>query len=170
MVRVRGTQPAKRAGLLNSARTLVRTRSSGLHIYFAGTAQPCGRLPVITWISRAGAAMSLAPPTVVGGSPYELLDHRPGRCRRLDWATVRRLLDPREAARAPSGDAGTSVPWSTGSASSARGTGTPAFLGRLPPLESGHDDQLAALAEAASVPACPRPRHGAPSNQPPRRR
>src|ERR1700722_901087 len=30
----------KRAGLLTGARALVRTRSGGLHVYFAGTAQP----------------------------------------------------------------------------------------------------------------------------------
>ena len=35
----------KRAGMLAGASALVRTRSGGLHVYFAGTRQPCGRLP-----------------------------------------------------------------------------------------------------------------------------
>ena len=83
----------KRAGLLAGARALVRTPSSGLHIYFAGTDQQCGRLPVhhLDFKSRGGYV--LVPPSVVGGKPYELLDHRDGDAR-LDWATVRRLLDP----------------------------------------------------------------------------
>jgi hypothetical protein len=34
----------KRAGLLGGARAIIRTRSGGLHVYFAGTAQSCGRL------------------------------------------------------------------------------------------------------------------------------
>ena len=47
----------KRAGVLAGARALVRTPSGGLHAYFAGTGQPCGRLPCGTsWISRAPAA------------------------------------------------------------------------------------------------------------------
>ena len=48
----------KRAGLLAGARALVRTPSSGLHIYFAGTDQQSGACRCITWTSRAGAATS----------------------------------------------------------------------------------------------------------------
>ena len=84
----------KRAGLLNGARALVRTRSGGLHVYFGGSAQPCGRLVrhYLDFKSRGGYV--LAPPSIVGGSPYEVLDHRPGATARLDWTAVRRLLDP----------------------------------------------------------------------------
>jgi hypothetical protein len=34
----------KRAGLLAGGHRLVRTRSGGLHVYYAGTARGCGRL------------------------------------------------------------------------------------------------------------------------------
>ena len=85
----------KRAGLLTGARTLVRTPRGGLHVYYRGTAQPCGSL------TRAGHFIDfktaggyvLAPPSRVHGKRYELLDHR-GADGQLDWQAVRRLLDP----------------------------------------------------------------------------
>jgi hypothetical protein len=83
----------KRAGLLTGARALVRTPSGGIHIYFTGTDQACGRLPrhYLDFKSRGGYV--LVPASVVGGKPYELLDQRAGEGQ-LDWAAVRRLLDP----------------------------------------------------------------------------
>jgi hypothetical protein len=84
----------KRAGLLTGAHALVRTPSGGIHIYFTGTDQACGRLPhhYLDFKSRGGYV--LVPPSVVGGKPYEMLDHRQEENGRLDWAMVRRLLDP----------------------------------------------------------------------------
>jgi hypothetical protein len=84
----------KRAGLLAGARALVRTPSGGLHIHFTGTDQPCGRLPhqYLDFKSRGGYV--LVPPSEVGGKPYELLDRRQGGSGRLDWMTVRQLLEP----------------------------------------------------------------------------
>jgi Bifunctional DNA primase/polymerase, N-terminal len=73
----------------------VRTPRGGLHAYYLGTSQPCGSL------SRAGHFIDfkasggyvLAPPSVVDGKPYELLDHRAADGH-LDWQAVRQLLDP----------------------------------------------------------------------------
>jgi hypothetical protein len=140
----------KRAGLLNSARALVRTRSGGLHVYFAGTAQPCGRLvrQHLDFKSRGGYV--LAPPSIVSGSPYEVLDHRPRKSGRLDWATVRRLLEPYAAPREPSGgrgDVSALVAWVGKLGEGNRNSGL--FWAACRAAESGHDDELGALAEAA---------------------
>jgi hypothetical protein len=83
----------KRAGLLAGAAALVRTRSDGLHVYFAGTAQGCHALPRhhLDFKSRGGYV--LAPPSVVGGKLYELLDHRAGTAA-LDWPKVSAALEP----------------------------------------------------------------------------
>jgi Bifunctional DNA primase/polymerase, N-terminal len=84
----------KGAGILSGARALVRTRSGGLHVYFAGTGQACGRLVRHHLDFKSVGGYVLAPPSVVGGSSYEVLDHRPGKSARLDWAAVRQLLEP----------------------------------------------------------------------------
>jgi hypothetical protein len=83
----------KRAGLLTGAQALVRTPSGGLHVYFAGSAQPCGRLPRHHLDAKCSGGYVLAPGSAVHGRPYELVDHRPGTAG-LDWPAVRRLLDP----------------------------------------------------------------------------
>jgi hypothetical protein len=83
----------KRAGMLAGARALVATRSGGLHAYFTGTGQQCGRLPALHLDFKAAGGYVIAPPSRVLGKPYELLDHRPGDAL-LDWAAVRSLLDP----------------------------------------------------------------------------
>ena len=83
----------KRAGILAGAVALVRTRSGGLHVYFAGTAQGCHALPRHHLDFKATGGYVLAPPSAVHGSPYELLDHRAGTAA-LDWPKVTTVLDP----------------------------------------------------------------------------
>jgi hypothetical protein len=83
----------KRAGLLTGAARLVRTRSGGLHVYYAGTGQRGGALPGHHLDFKATGGYVLAPPSRVHGKPYELLDHRVGAAA-LDWAAVKQLLDP----------------------------------------------------------------------------
>ncbi|HEV8279808.1 MAG TPA: bifunctional DNA primase/polymerase [Streptosporangiaceae bacterium] len=83
----------QRRGLLTGASRLVRTRSGGLHVYYAGTSQRGGALPCHHLDFKATGGYVLAPPSRVHGKPYELLDHRPGAAA-LDWAAVKRLLDP----------------------------------------------------------------------------
>jgi hypothetical protein len=102
----------KAAGMLTGASALVRTRSGGLHLYFAGTRQPCGRLPAHFLDFKAAGGYVLAPPSFVEADAtgpagrYELLDERQASAQ-LDWQAVRRLLDPTPPpARRPSQSAG----------------------------------------------------------------
>lgn len=89
----------KRAGLLAGAVCLRRTRSGGLHIDFAGTAQPCGSLPRHFLDLKARGGYVLLPPSFVEADAngpagrYEMLDHRAGTAT-LDWAAVVALLEP----------------------------------------------------------------------------
>ena len=83
----------KRAGVLDGASALVRTRSGGLHVYFAGTAQGCHALPRHHLDFKSAGGYVLAPPSAVHGRPYELLDHRAGTAA-LDWPGVIAVLDP----------------------------------------------------------------------------
>jgi Bifunctional DNA primase/polymerase, N-terminal len=88
----------KRAGLLAGASAMVRTRSGGLHVYYAGTAQGCRALPRHHLDFKSAGGYVLAPPSRVGGQPYELLDHRAGTAA-LDWARVAAVLAPPQAPR-----------------------------------------------------------------------
>ncbi len=87
------------AGLVSGASALVRTRSGGLHLYFAGTDQQCGRLPQHHLDFKALGGYVLVPPSWVDADDkgpagaYELLDQRGGTAR-LDWDAVRRVLEP----------------------------------------------------------------------------
>jgi bifunctional DNA primase/polymerase-like protein len=83
----------RREGLLDGASAYVRTPSGGLHVYFTGTEQGNGRLLGHHLDFRSRGGYIVAPPSQVGGRPYELLRHQEGRAR-LDWAKVTRLLDP----------------------------------------------------------------------------
>jgi hypothetical protein len=88
----------KRAGVLAGARALVRTRSGGLHVYFAGTLQGCHSLPRHKLDFKSAGGYVLAPPSRVGGKAYEILDHRP-RSAALDWVRVTAILSPPRPAR-----------------------------------------------------------------------
>ncbi len=82
-----------RAGLLTGAMRLVRTRSGGLHVYYPGTDQGCRSLRGL-WIDfKATGGYVLAPPSVVEGKTYELLEARPAG-RALDFGKVERILRP----------------------------------------------------------------------------
>jgi hypothetical protein len=87
------------AGLLDGATAYVRTPSGGLHAYFTGSAQRNGHLPGSHLDFRSAGGYVLAPPSAVGGKPYQLLAE-PGGCGGLDWDTVTRLLQPQHQQRA----------------------------------------------------------------------
>jgi len=101
----------KRAGLLTGARALIRTRSGGLHLYFAGTGQSSGRLVRHYLDFKATGGYVIAPPSFVDrddtgpAGTYELLDRRQADGR-IDWQAVRQMLEPPRAAtpRATGGD------------------------------------------------------------------
>jgi hypothetical protein len=82
-----------REGLIEGASAYVRTPSGGLHAYFTGTEQANGRLPGHHLDFRSRGGYIVAPPSQVGGRPYQLLRYQEGQAR-LDWAKVTRLLDP----------------------------------------------------------------------------
>lgn len=82
-----------RAGLMAGAAAVVRTPGGGLHVYFAGSSQRNGHLPRhhLDFLARGGYV--LAPPSQIGGRPYELVSAGTS-ARSLDWADVRQLLQP----------------------------------------------------------------------------
>lgn len=140
----------KRAGLLCGAGALIRTRGGGLHVYFRGTGQACGRLVRHHLDFKAAGGYVLAPPSRVDGKPYEMLDHRPGTAT-LDWGAVRGLLEPYVAVRpsrlAEQGDAVALVAWVGRLGEGNRNSGL--FWAACRAVEAGHEDALSALAAAA---------------------
>ena len=67
----------KRAGLLAGASAMVRTRSGGLHVYYAGTAQSCGSLTRHHLDFKAAGGYVLAPPSRVAGGRTSCLTTGP---------------------------------------------------------------------------------------------
>jgi hypothetical protein len=96
-----------RAGLTDGAAAIVATPGGGLHAYFAGSDQRCGKLPRHHLDFRSRGGYIVAPPSQVGGRPYRVISHRdkPGG---LDWAKVTGLLEPERhtAIRPPRGEHG----------------------------------------------------------------
>jgi hypothetical protein len=83
----------ERAGLVDGAAAYVRTPASGMHAYFTGTGQHNGRLPSHHLDFRSHGGYILAPPSQIGGKPYQLIK-KPGGHSGLDWAEVTALLAP----------------------------------------------------------------------------
>ena len=114
-----------------------------------GTAQSCGRLPRHHLDFKAAGGYVVAPPSVVAGRPYELLDHRGDVGSALDWTAARVLLDPpcvpaqREADR---DDIAALVAWVGSLAEGNRNSGL--FWASCRALERGHEDALDDLAAA----------------------
>jgi bifunctional DNA primase/polymerase-like protein len=90
----------REAGLADGAATLVRTPSGGLHAYFTGSDQRSGRLPGHHLDFRSQGGYVLAPPSQIGGRPYELIRRIPGH-RSLDWIASTQLLEPRRQLEYP---------------------------------------------------------------------
>jgi len=87
-----------REGLLNGASAYIRTPSGGLHAYLTGSEQGNGRLPHHHLDFRSKGGYVVAPPSQVGGMPYELVKQTDGQGG-LDWAAVTRLLEPERRQR-----------------------------------------------------------------------
>ena len=90
----------RRAGLLTGATAYVRTPSGGLHAYFTGTGQRNGHLPDHHLDFRSAGGYILAPPSHVGGHPYQLLKTT-GAHGTLDWHAVTQLLQPHRQQQRP---------------------------------------------------------------------
>ena len=82
-----------RAGLADGAVAYVRTPSGGLHAYFTGSAQRNGHLAAHHLDFRSRGGYVLAPPSRVGGKPYEVIQTAEADGT-LDWAAVAALLEP----------------------------------------------------------------------------
>lgn len=89
-----------RAGLVDGAMAYVRTPSGGLHAYFTGSAQRNGHLAAHHLDFRSRGGYVLAPPSRVGGKPYEVI-RTVEAGGTLDWAAVTALLEPPRQARRP---------------------------------------------------------------------
>ena len=152
-------------GMLTGASTLVRTRSGGLHLYFTGTRQPCGRLPGTTSTSRPRAATCSHRRRSSRRTPpagrYELLDER-ARPRasstgnRSGACSTRRTASPAPSSRSRSGG-----PGRMGGSACPKATATRACTGP----RAGWPRPAATLSSSSpplSRPGYPRPRHGAP--------
>jgi hypothetical protein len=83
-----------RAGLLGGAIRLVRTRSGGLHVYYLGTGQGCRSLKGLFVDLKATGGYVLAPPSIVEGQAYELVEQRQGEGSPLDFSRVENILLP----------------------------------------------------------------------------
>lgn len=145
----------KAAGLLAGARALIRTPSGGLHAYFAGTSQPSGRLARHFLDFKAAGGYVVAPPSAVGGKPYEVLDRRHADGR-IDWQAARRLLDPPAPQRRPGRDAGAGAlaAWVAGLGEGNRNSGLFWAACRLAETDSRSEDpgQLISAAVRAGLP------------------
>jgi len=150
----------QRAGLLEGSLAIVATPGGGLHAYYTGTSQGSGRLPAHHLDFKAAGGYVLAPPSVAGGKPYQLVTHQhqaPAAC--LDWAAVAGLLDPPQR-RPPAGrqretlrDASRLAGWVAGLSQGNRNAGL--FWAACRVVEAGHADALDALAEAAKTAGLP---------------
>jgi Bifunctional DNA primase/polymerase, N-terminal len=87
----------QRAGLIDGASALVATPSGGMHAYFAGSGQRCGKLTGHHLDFRSQGGYILAPPSQVGGRPYQVIRHR-DQADSLDWGKVTSLLQPQRSA------------------------------------------------------------------------
>jgi hypothetical protein len=83
-----------RVGILDGHSHVILTPSGGMHAYFTGTAQPSSRLPKELLDFKASGGYVLAPPSVVGGRPYELVRRTRGPHLPLDWERVLDHLAP----------------------------------------------------------------------------
>jgi hypothetical protein len=141
----------KRAGLTGGAAALVATPSGGLHAYFAGSDQHSGKLPRHHLDFRAQGGYIVAPPSQVGGRPYQLISHRdePGG---LDWAKVTGLLEPErhtriQPTRVERGDLSHLAAWVQQQHQGNRNDGL--FWAACRAAEAGDETVLAELAAAA---------------------
>jgi hypothetical protein len=92
---------ARRAGLVENPRAIIRTPSGGLHAYFAGTEQGSGAIRDRHVDFKAQGGYVLAPPSAVHGRPYEVVRHQASAAV-VNWQDIRALAEPqRERHRQP---------------------------------------------------------------------
>jgi Bifunctional DNA primase/polymerase, N-terminal len=85
---------AKRAGLVDGYHAIVRTPSTGFHLYFAGTGQRSGSVRGQHLDFRSQGGYVVAPPSYAGGARYEVVKHEPATGATVSWDAIRGLLEP----------------------------------------------------------------------------
>jgi len=88
------------AGLLDGAAARVRTPGGGVHVYFAGSAQPSAHLPASHVDFLATGGYVLIPPSRINGRQYQGVKALGGRSG-LDWPTAAGILEPSRAHQRP---------------------------------------------------------------------
>jgi hypothetical protein len=141
----------KRAGLLAGACALVRTRSGGLHVYFAGTSQGnAAHIAGVPLDFRGAGGYVLAPPSEVEGGRYEVIEHR-SATGTFSLDAARRLLEPprppRPRTTPATGDVGKLAAWVENLEEGNRNAGL--YWAACRAADAGHAGELDALAEAA---------------------
>jgi len=150
------------AGLLDGAASYVSTPSGGLHAYFTGSHQRNGHLPEHHLDFRSAGGYVLAPPSRIGGQPYQLIS-QPGGHGGLDWAAVTRLLQPQRQplppqprqTQAPGPDIGHLARWVAAQGEGNRNAGL--FWAANRALDTDPAADLSPLADAARQAGLPGP-------------
>lgn len=151
----------RRAGLLRGAAAIVRTPSGGLHVWFEGSTQTGAAVGAGKALElKACGGYVLLPPSYVEtetyAGTYELVERR-DTADRIDFAAVRRLLDPPRvfspAVKEPRGSAGVGklAAWLSAQPEGNRNGAT--YWAACKALEAGHDDlgDLVAAAVACGL-------------------
>jgi bifunctional DNA primase/polymerase-like protein len=143
----------KRAGLVDAASAFVATPSGGLHAYFAGSGQRCGKLPGQHLDFRAHGGYIVAPPSQVGGRAYQVVSHRDA-CGALDWDQVTGLLEPERhasarPARVQRGGLSHLASWVAALAPDSHNRNDGLFWAACRAAEAGDETALAELSAAA---------------------
>jgi Bifunctional DNA primase/polymerase, N-terminal len=141
----------KRARLVDGAAAIIATPSGGLHAYFAGSDQRCGKLPRHHLDFRAQGGYVVAPPSQVGDRPYQVISHR-GEPGGLNWRTVTGLLEPErdtaiQPAQGQQGDLSHLAAWVGQQQEGNRNDGL--FWAACRAAEAGDETALADMAAAA---------------------
>jgi Bifunctional DNA primase/polymerase, N-terminal len=84
----------KRAGLADGQMALIRTPSSGIHMYYRGTDQHNGSIRGQHIDFRSKGGYVVAPPSSTPAGSYVVVQHRPGEVATLDFGKVREVLEP----------------------------------------------------------------------------
>jgi hypothetical protein len=90
----KGWNAAMRAGLVSNPKAIIKTPSGGLHAYFAGSEQGNGKIAVAHMDFRGRGGYVVAPPSVVGGRPYVVVQHQAGPGGPVSWPAIRDLVNP----------------------------------------------------------------------------
>jgi Bifunctional DNA primase/polymerase, N-terminal len=85
---------AIRAGLIGGHHAIVRTPSTGMHLYYQGTDQRSGSVRGRHLDFRSQGGYVVAPPSRAGGASYEVVKHEPATGATVSWDAIRGLFEP----------------------------------------------------------------------------